>query len=84
MIAERASLIATLLNEEVRRIVADAIEASECLDASAAASQIIKTYPNCGLQHRDVVNTIVMAAARSGVAVEFDKAARASGELFRR
>ena len=71
--ANRPDLIRTLIDEEIRRIVADAIRDGGCLNVSAAAAQIRKTYPKCGLKELELINNLALAAARSGVAVEFDK-----------
>jgi hypothetical protein len=73
MSGDTANLIGTLVDEEVRRIVADAIRERGCLSVSAAAAQILKTYPQCGLNERELVNSLAMAAARSGVAVELGR-----------
>jgi hypothetical protein len=70
--ADRPSLIGTLVDEEIRRLVADAIRDGDCLAASVAANQIIRTYPYCGLDERRLVNDIALAAAKAGVAVELD------------
>jgi hypothetical protein len=73
MRGERPSLIETLVLEEIRRVVADAIRDGGCLVASAAASQILRTYKNCGLAEHTLVIQVAMAAAKSGVAVELNK-----------
>jgi hypothetical protein len=70
--ADRPSLIGTLVDEEIRRLVADAIRDGDCLAASAAADQIIRTYPYCGLDARRLTDDIAMAAAKAGVPVELD------------
>jgi hypothetical protein len=68
-------VIETLVDEEIRRLVADAIRDGECLSVSEAATQILKTYPGCGLEERRLVDGIAIAAAKAGVAVEFGKRA---------
>jgi hypothetical protein len=71
--ADRPDLIETLVDEEIRRLVADAIRDGECLSASSAAAQILKAYPGCALDESHLVDGIAMAAAKAGVAVEFGK-----------
>jgi hypothetical protein len=72
MRADRPSLIETLIDEEIRRVVADAIRDGGCLSSSATAVQIMKVYPTCGLSRRHLADRIVLAAAAAGVAVELD------------
>jgi hypothetical protein len=76
--AHNVLLVRTLVFEEIRRIVAEAVEDGTCVPASSAARQIVTAYPNCGWAERDVVNEIIMTAARAGVAVEFGPSAKAS------
>jgi hypothetical protein len=65
-----SDFIETLVQEEVRRIVADAIQGREILSAYEHAKQVLRTYPNCGLTERYIADHIIMAAAKAGVAVE--------------
>jgi len=67
----RPSLIEALVDEEIRRLVADAIRDGECLSTAIAAAQIMQVYPRCGLTERKLVDEIARAAAKAGVAVEF-------------
>ena len=62
--------IETLVSEEVRRMVAEAIRNGTSLSASKCAAEIVKTYPRCGLDEADLANEVMMAAARGGVPVE--------------
>ena len=62
--------IQTLVDEEVRRIVAEAIAKRGALKASAAAAQIAHVYPNSGLTEREIADRLARAAAAAGVAVE--------------
>ena len=62
--------IQTLVDEEVRRIVAEAIAKRGTLKASAAAAQITRVYPNSGLTEREIADRVTRAAAAAGVAVE--------------
>ena len=65
-----SDFIETLVHEEVRRIVADAIQGKEILSAYEHAKGVLRTYPNCGMSERDVADHIIMAAAKAGVAME--------------
>ena len=66
-------LIETLVDEEIRRVVADAIRSGDCIAASTRAAQILKAYPSCTLDEEALVTRIAIAAAKSGVPVEFGK-----------
>ena len=67
---ERPDLIETLITEEIRRIVADAIGTGSCLSASPVASEVLRIYPTCGLTERQLIDRIIMAAGSAGIAVE--------------
>ena len=67
---ERPDLIETLVTEEIRRIVADAIGNGAILSASPAASEVLRIYPTCGLTERQLTDRIIMAASAAFVAVE--------------
>jgi hypothetical protein len=62
--------IQTLVDEEVRRIVAEAIAKRGTLKASAAAAQIARVYPNSGVTEREIADRVTRAAAAAGIAVE--------------
>jgi len=83
-----SDFIETLVQEEVRRIVADAIQGQEILDVYQHAQQVVRTYPNCGMTERVIADHIIMAAAKAGVAVEIGHAdglrAKTDAQLFRR
>ena len=68
-----SDFVETLVQEEVRRIVADAIQGKEILSACEHAKEVLRTYPNCGLSERDIADHITMAATRAGVAVEIGR-----------
>jgi hypothetical protein len=76
-----SSLIDTLVSEEIRRMVAEAIKNGRSLSACACAAEIVKVYPRCGLDEADLANDVMMAAARAGVPVEIGKSRRAAGGL---
>ena len=64
-------IIATLISEEIRRLIADAIAEGSSIAVSRMAATIVRAYPTCGLSESDIVNEIALAAARSGVPAEF-------------
>jgi hypothetical protein len=61
--------IPILMLEEVRRVVADAVERRATLSAHDAAEQIGRTHPNSKLSKREIAAEIMIAAARAGVPV---------------
>lgn len=69
----RPSLIETLVAEEIRRMVADAVSADSLISASDCAAQILRTYPTCGLGEREIADRLMMAAMAASVAVEFGR-----------
>ena len=69
-----SSFIARLVTEEIRRVVADAIESGSILSAAAVAAQVSRTYLNCGLTEEEIADQVMMTAAKAGIAVEFGKA----------
>ena len=64
------TFIRNLVSEEVRRIVADAVEDDVLLSAPETAAEVLRIYPNCGLAEEAIADEVMMAAAKAGVAVE--------------
>ena len=62
-----------LVDQEIRRKVARAIETKSILVVSDCVHEITKKYPATGFSKRRIGDWIIMAAARAGVAVEFGK-----------
>jgi hypothetical protein len=60
--------VQTLVSEEIRRIVADAVGDGMCIPVRASAARILRTYPDCGLEEREIIDEIVAAASAAGVA----------------
>jgi len=60
-----------LVDEEIRRKVARAIEAKSILVVSDCVHDITKKYPRTGFSKRRIGDWIIMAAARAGVAIAF-------------
>ena len=73
MRADRPDTIETLIDEEIRRVVADAIREGGYLSSSSAAAQIMKVYPTCGLSPRVLSVRIILAAAVAGVTIKLDE-----------
>jgi len=65
-----SSFIRILIDEDVRRVVAEALEDGGMLSAPAVAAAILRTYPHCGMTERLIADRIMLAAADAGVAVE--------------
>jgi late competence protein required for DNA uptake (superfamily II DNA/RNA helicase) len=67
-------LVQGLVSEEIRRIVADAIQGrGTCLRAARCASLIARAFPNCGLTADQIANEIIEAAIHAGINVEISK-----------
>jgi hypothetical protein len=62
--------IESLISEEIRRTVADAIGNHQIVSASECAAQILKAYRGTHLSEAELTNRVMMAAASAGVAVE--------------
>ena len=67
------SLLFTLIWEEIRRIVADAIENGHCLRAGPCAAAIARAYPGCGMSPAEIAERIVEAAVHARVTVEMSR-----------
>jgi hypothetical protein len=67
------SLLFTLIWEEIRRTVADAIESGYCLRAGPSAAAIARAYPGCGMSPSEIAERIVEAAVHARVAVEISR-----------
>ena len=62
-----------LVEEEIRRIVADAIRGAEILHTGPLASKLAKAYSNSGLSAEAISDEIAKAGARAGVALEISR-----------
>ena len=65
-----SDFIQILLMDEIRRVVAEAIETGSIVSAAAVAEQLKRTYVNCGLSENEIADQVMIAAAKSGLAVE--------------
>jgi len=67
-------LVHTLVLDEIRRVVAAAIQdVSRCLPAGRCAVRIADAYPNSGMTADHIAEAIVEAAIRAGVNVEISR-----------
>ena len=78
MAGEPHNFVQSLLDQEVRRLVAEAIRTGDVLSASWSAAQILRVYPNCGVRPEEIADQVIMAAAKAGVAIEFGNVRKAS------
>jgi hypothetical protein len=77
--ADRPILIETMIDTEIRRLVAEAASNGGCICAPVAAAQIRRDYPDCASDERQLADRIMMAATAAGLAVEIGKPADMSG-----
>ena len=63
-------LLNILVAEEIEAIVARAARGSGFIRAGEHAYRLSKAFPNSGMTGSELVNEIVAAASRAGVAVE--------------
>ena len=71
-----------LVEEEIRRLVAEAIAKHGMVSTAECAERIRHVYPTCGLSDRNLANRVMMAAAAAGVAVEIGKSNSGAGEAL--
>jgi hypothetical protein len=64
-----ADAIQMLVQEEIRREVADAIATRSIIFSSACSKKILSRYPECGLTARYLADEIILFAAKAGVPV---------------
>ena len=64
----------SLIGEEIRRMVADAVQGGGMISSQQCAEQILRAYNGCNLSEADIANRLMMAAASAGVAVEIGQA----------
>jgi len=58
-----------LVNEEIRRLVAEAVEDGGMLSTADCATEILRAYQGCGLSEAELADRVLMAAASAGVVV---------------
>ncbi|MYZ48214.1 hypothetical protein [Propylenella binzhouense] len=70
--------VAKLVDEEIRRVIAEAIESEGCVAASQCAVRIANAYPNSRVSAEDLAEAIVRAAISARVAVEVSRPSAAA------
>jgi hypothetical protein len=70
MLRATASLVHQLVDEEIRRMVADAIQSGESVSVSRQAAILDRSYPNSGLSAEEIKNRVLKAANSAKVPVE--------------
>ena len=66
-----SKLIATLISEEIRRLVADAIAEGSVISTAQTADALMRSYPDCDVTEAEIANEVAWAACRAGVPIEF-------------
>ena len=59
-----------LIAEEIRRMIADAVEDGGIISTAECVKQILTAHPQPGLSRRQIADEVMMAAAAAGIAVE--------------
>jgi hypothetical protein len=67
-----------LVYEEIRRLVADAIENRDILHTGLIARKITKTYGDFGSTAEEIALEVATVAAKAGVPVEISRPSEAS------
>jgi hypothetical protein len=70
MATSEMGFIDRLVAEEIRREVGDAASGGRIISAMKCADRILETYRGTGLSRTQIADRVLMAASRSGVAVE--------------
>lgn len=73
MTSQEHQTIDHLVAEEIDHIVSRAARHTGFLRAGEHAYRLFRAYPNSGKSGRELVNAIVTAAAKKGVAVEISQ-----------
>ena len=68
-----SSFIAAPVSEEISASSPTRAKAARS-STVAVATQVSRTYLNCGLTEEEIADRVMMAAAKAGIAVEFGKA----------
>jgi hypothetical protein len=73
MATTRPSLIDTLVDEEIERLVRDAVKDGGLISTAACAALIRKIYPTCGFTKRQLADRVILAATAAKVVVEIGR-----------
>lgn len=72
MLVANQSLLRVLVDEEIERVVAEASRNGFIVRSGTQAELLLRAFPQCGLDPRQLVDAIVAAAAAGKVPVEID------------
>ena len=75
MSAEIIRIVQELVAEEIRRVVAEAVQTRDCLPTGKFAAAIARAYPNCGMTPDELADEILRSAIKAGVTVEISRPA---------
>ena len=62
--------VQSLVTEQIRRLVAEAIESGETISTADVIEKVRGLYPKARISKRVLANEIMMAAAAAGIPVE--------------
>jgi hypothetical protein len=62
--------IEALVDDEIRRLVAEAIAKNSTISTTECVAEVKRVYPTCGLSKRYLGDRVLMTAAAAGVPVE--------------
>ena len=71
---QTASPFDGLVDEEIRRLVAEAVANGSTISTSDCVARIKHVYPTCGLSDREISDRVITAASAAAIAVEFGAA----------
>ena len=66
-------IVNTTLEAEIEALVARAVRGSGFLHAGEHAFRLARAHPSCGLTGEEIVEEIILAAAKAGVPVEMNR-----------
>ena len=62
-----------LVDEEIRRLVTDAIKDGGVISTSKCVAEVRRAYVACGLSETEIANRVIITATSAGVAVQIDQ-----------
>ena len=68
-----STFIEDLITDEIRRLVAEAIQDGGALSVAECVEAVTKVYPKTGLSRRYIADEVIMAGAKAGVAIEIGR-----------
>jgi hypothetical protein len=67
-----SAAIEHLVNEEIHRLVVDAMATEAALSISECVAKVKSTFPECRLSTRDLSDKILVVASGAGVPLDLD------------